>query len=433
MHSLFKRLVHHCRSLLSLHFHNAYSLRYIQYNPTPTIIAIPRRKFNLSVTPFCFCLLVSIIIIKENIPFKEVYSYMITYYQEGPMVIRSMKESDIEALHNGFSAQGEIHRLAVLQKYFEEQSAGKRYVFIGEWDGLPVGYVTLIKEAEDGPYAHNGVPHVCDFNVLIPYRGKGIGSRIMDAMESVAFEMCDSVCLGVGLHPGYGNAQRMYAKRGYIPDGSGVWYNGRQGEGGERMENGDDLILYMAKQRPRAGEVIYYQDSRLTIRSLREEDIPEIQAGFRAEGWEKSLSTLEKYLREDLTEKRRVFLAVWDGNIAGYTTLMKEAEHGPYAHNGVPYVCDFTIFSPYRNQGIGSRVMDAVERIAFETSDSVCLGVGLYKGYGSAQRMYAKRGYIPDGSGVWYLNNQVGEYADCFNDDDLILYMSKTRVKRASF
>jgi len=36
-----------------------------------------------------------------------------------------------------------------------------------------------------------------------------------------------------------------------------------------------------------------------------------------------------------------------------------------------------------------------VEELAAETSDTVCLGVGLHSGYGAAQRMY-----VPDGSVV---------------------------------
>ncbi len=55
----------------------------------------------------------------------------------------------------------------------------------------------------------------------------------------------------------------------------------------------------------------------------------------------------------------------------------------------------------------------------------VCLGVGLHSGYGGAQRLYAKRGYLPDGSGVWYRDAVCEPYAICRNDDDLILYLSK--------
>ena len=52
-----------------------------------------------------------------------------------------------------------------------------------------------------------------------------------------------------------------------------------------------------------------------------------------------------------------------------------------------------------------------MEALAAETSDTVCLGVGLHSGYGAAQRMYVLRGYVPDGSGV--------------NDDELNLFLSK--------
>ena len=55
----------------------------------------------------------------------------------------------------------------------------------------------------------------------------------------------------------------------------------------------------------------------------------------------------------------------------------------------------------------------------------VQLGVGLHSGYGSAQRIYIKRGYIPDGSGVWYNNEPLAQYADCKNDDELVLFMTE--------
>jgi len=40
--------------------------------------------------------------------------------------------------------------------------------------------------------------------------------------------------------------------------------------------------------------------------------------------------------------------------------------------------------------------------------------------------MYVKRGYIPDGSGVWYKGKQLEQYSKCENDDDLILYFLKS-------
>ena len=70
--------------------------------------------------------------------------------------------------------------------------------------------------------------------------------------------------------------------------------------------------------------------------------------------------------------------------------------------------------------------MDQAEKIAAGYADIVYLGVGLHSGYGSAQRMYVKRGYIPDGSGVWHGNEACVPYAEYSNDDDLMLYMSKS-------
>lgn len=69
--------------------------------------------------------------------------------------------------------------------------------------------------------------------------------------------------------------------------------------------------------------------------------------------------------------------------------------------------------------------MDVAETIAKEKSDYVSLSVGLHYGYGSAQRMYVKRGYIPDGTGVWYKGKQLEQYTECVNDDDLFLNFTK--------
>lgn len=83
------------------------------------------------------------------------------------------------------------------------------------------------------------------------------------------------------------------------------------------------------------------------------------------------------------------------------------------------------MFPKYRRRGIGSRILDVAENFASESSRTITLAAGLHAGYGSAQRLYIKRGYVPDGSGVWYRGNKLEPYADCCNDDDLVLYLYK--------
>lgn len=80
----------------------------------------------------------------------------------------------------------------------------------------------------------------------------------------------------------------------------------------------------------------------------------------------------------------------------------------------------------YQKHGIGSALLDAAEKAAQAFSPTVTLGVGLHAGYGAAQRLYVKRGYIPDGSGVWYEGKPAVPYGPCINGDGLVLYFSKS-------
>jgi hypothetical protein len=51
--------------------------------------------------------------------------------------------------------------------------------------------------------------------------------------------------------------------------------------------------------------------------------------------------------------------------------------------------------------------------------------VGLYADYGPAQILYARRGYVPDGRGVWYAGRQVQPMESVILDDDTVMYLTK--------
>lgn len=55
--------------------------------------------------------------------------------------------------------------------------------------------------------------------------------------------------------------------------------------------------------------------------------------------------------------------------------------------------------------------------------------MGLYPDYGSAQRIYVQRGYIPDGMGVTYNYERVSPGESVRLDDDLVLWFVKEFVK----
>lgn len=171
--------------------------------------------------------------------------------------------------------------------------------------------------------------------------------------------------------------------------------------------------------------MVYYEDSEVKIRDLEVEDIPVIVAGEIAQGWNASADKYETRLRHREEMGATPLVAEYQGQAVGYVNVYPDSPWGAFAHQGYPEIVDFGVLEKYRRHGIGSKLMDAAEKIASKYSNMVYLGVGLHSGYGSAQRMYVKRGYIPDGSGVWYGRGVCEPYGKCCNDDDLNLYLSK--------
>ena len=171
--------------------------------------------------------------------------------------------------------------------------------------------------------------------------------------------------------------------------------------------------------------MIYYSDGRLVIRDLEEADAQIFTDGEIAQGWHADIAKYLARLRDRDAGKCVSLAAVYEGHPAGYVNVYPAGLGGAFAGQGLPEIVDFGVLEIYQRKGIGGRLMDAAERIAGRYADTVWLGVGLHSGYGSAQRMYVKRGYVPDGSGVWYGGRVLGQYAPCANDDGLVLYLSK--------
>lgn len=166
----------------------------------------------------------------------------------------------------------------------------------------------------------------------------------------------------------------------------------------------------------------------IVIRDMRDSDAQRITDAEIAQGWgaEGRLEKYEMRLQHQQDGLCRALVAEYKGDVAGYIHVYPESQAGPFAGKGIPELVDFGVLEKYRRRGIGNALMDAAEAIASGMSDTVCLGVGLHAGYGSAQRMYIRRGYMPDGTGVWWRDQVCPPYSDCCNDDDLVLYFSKS-------
>ena len=176
--------------------------------------------------------------------------------------------------------------------------------------------------------------------------------------------------------------------------------------------------------------MIYYSDDELTIRDMEEADAQIFTDEENAQGWHADISKYLTRLRDQAEGKCISLTAVYQGHPAGYVNVYLAGLGGAFSGKGLPEIVDFGVLEKFRRKGIGSKLMDVAEQAAGQYADTIWLGVGLHNGYGSAQRMYVKRGYIPDGTGVWYRGKPCEQYeTEIANDDELVLFLSK-QLKR---
>ena len=160
--------------------------------------------------------------------------------------IRPLRAGDPEMISRAMTAIGWNKPLSQYERYLAEQTAGTRDILVATVDDGYAGYVTVRWESPYEPFG--GIPEIQDFNVLPELRRRGIGTALMDAAEALVAERSAVVGIGVGLYPDYGQAQRMYVRRGYLPDGRGLIYDGRQVPPMEMIRNDDSATLMFTKQ-----------------------------------------------------------------------------------------------------------------------------------------------------------------------------------------
>ncbi len=175
----------------------------------------------------------------------RVYSFHKVHNQ---ITIRNFEEKDCLIIAEAFQAQGWNKELEQYQDYLEDQQNGVRDVLVADCDNEFAGYLTIRWESEYPPFQTEAIPEVVDFNVLIKYWRRGIGSKLMDGAEESVSKKSNRVGIGVGLFSDYGNAQRLYVKRGYIPDGRGIYKDGRFARYGDDVTLDDNLVLYFTKE-----------------------------------------------------------------------------------------------------------------------------------------------------------------------------------------
>jgi GNAT superfamily N-acetyltransferase len=162
--------------------------------------------------------------------------------------IRSLDDGDPDEMARAFSSIGWIKPDSLFRRYLTDQAMGTRSCWVANLNRAFAGYITVNWQPTYPGFAEQRIPEIQDLNVLPPFRRRGIGTALLDHAEAQIACRSDTVGIGVGLHPGYNDAQRLYGKRCYIPDGRGITYKDRYLREGDQVTLDDDLLLHLIKR-----------------------------------------------------------------------------------------------------------------------------------------------------------------------------------------
>lgn len=168
------------------------------------------------------------------------------------MIAEKIKDLEVEDINSIVTAFANIDwqkPFSTFQKYYDEQEKNERKIWVVYIGDEIAAYCTLKYSSDYYYFLAKNIPEVKDLNVLPQYRNQGIATKLLKlAEEEVLKRKLNVIGIGVGLGKEYGNAQRLYVKNGYIPDGNGITYNGKTLEYGESVMLDDDLNLWFIKK-----------------------------------------------------------------------------------------------------------------------------------------------------------------------------------------
>ena len=136
------------------------------------------------------------------------------------------------------------------------------------------------------------------------------------------------------------------------------------------------------------------------IRQMEASDVEGIATPFAL--LNKQRDQYETFWKEHSEGKRVTFVALVGEEVVGYTNLLWQSDYPPFQESGIPEINNMHILDAFQRQGIGTALIREAERVALaHGKNEIGIGFGLTADYGTAQRLYPKLGYFPDGRGAF--------------------------------
>ncbi len=144
--------------------------------------------------------------------------------------------------------QGSIRPEGYFANCFAAQERGEMVFLVARDEEELLGFLRVVWDTDYAPFREQGIPEIQDLIVLLAHRRRGVASRLMDEAERVIGMRTPLAGIGVGLHPGYAAAQRLYVLRGYVPDGNPLTYRDEFVRERQQVTLDDDLVMHLVKQ-----------------------------------------------------------------------------------------------------------------------------------------------------------------------------------------
>ena len=139
----------------------------------------------------------------------------------------------------------------------------------------------------------------------------------------------------------------------------------------------------------------------IIVREMNEDDAEKLDILLEKPAGIQSI--YKSYLKETASGQCQ-YMVIYDmGQLAGYAKIDWQSNYEDFDEVGIPEVKEIQVFEGFRHKGLGTCLMDKIEEMVKERSDYCGVGVGLAEPYEAAAKLLARRGYEPDGRGVFYI------------------------------
>jgi predicted N-acetyltransferase YhbS len=169
----------------------------------------------------------------------EMRGTQLTFRVVQPGEIAQVKQEVKEAFFSGDEATIDAH--------FEDHENGASTTILGCEDGRLVGIVTIRWYSRYPLFRERQIPLIQNIEIRYEDRGRGLGNQMLERTEQEVARRSPIAGLVVGITEDYGPAQRLYARRGFVPDGRGVCHQFTPLQNGDVVTVDHDLLLWLVK------------------------------------------------------------------------------------------------------------------------------------------------------------------------------------------